>query len=94
MAKSNKLEEYKKNMRQITIVSKKVRKIDDQEDYEKSGFKDIMDDVENTKNEALESVPHVPDEQVPTKDETSKELLYGSNGNDNDNKRDKKAKIS
>ena len=92
MAKSNKLEEYKMNIRQITIVSKKVRKIDDQEDYEKSGFKDIMDDVENTKNEALESVPQVPDEQVPTKDETSKELLYGRN--DNDNKRDKKAKIS
>jgi hypothetical protein len=92
MAKSNKLEEYKKNIRQITIVSKKVRKIDDQEDYEKSGFKDIMYDVENTKNEALESVPQVPDEQVPTKDETSKELLYGSNVIDN--KRDKKAKIS
>jgi hypothetical protein len=92
MAKSNKLEEYKKNIRQIKIVSKKVRKIDDQEDYEKSGFKDIMDDVENTKNEALESVPQVPDEQVPTKDETSKELLYGSNVIDN--KRDKKAKIS
>jgi hypothetical protein len=92
MAKSNKLEEYKKNIRQITIVSKKVRKIDDQEDYEKSGFKDIMDDVENTKNEALESVPQVPDEQVPTKDETSKGLLYGSNVIDN--KRDKKAKIS
>jgi hypothetical protein len=90
--KSNKLEEYKKNIRQITIVSKKVRKIDDQKDYEKSGFKDIMDDVENTKNEALESVPQVPDEQVPTKDETSKELLYGSNVIDN--KRDKKAKIS
>ena len=91
MAKSNKLEGYKMNIRQITIVSKKVRKIDDQEDYEKSGFKDIMDDVENTKNEALESVPRVPDEQVPAKDETSKELLYGSN--DNDNQRDKKARI-
>jgi hypothetical protein len=51
-----------------------------------------MDDVENTKNEALESVPQIPDEQVPTKDETSKELLYGSN--DNDNKRDKKGRIS
>ena len=91
MAKSNKIEEYKMNIRQIMIVSKKVRKIDDQEDYEKSGFKNIMDDVENTKNEALKSVPHVPDEQVPTKDETSKELLYGSN--DNDNQRDKKARI-
>lgn len=60
------------------IVSKKVRRIDDQESYEKSGFKDIMDDVEETKKEALESVPQIPDEQVPTKNETSKELLYGS----------------
>ena len=77
---------------EITIVSKKVRKIEDQEDYEKSGFKNIMDEVEKTKNEALESVPHVPDEQVPTKDETSKGLLYGSNYNDK--KRDKKTKIS
>ena len=73
-------------------MSKKVRKIDDHEDYEKSGFKDIMDDVENTKNRVLESVPQIPDKQVPPKDETSKELLYGSN--DNDNKKDKKARIS
>jgi hypothetical protein len=73
-------------------VSKKVRKIDDQEDYEKSGFKNIMDDVEKTKKEALESVPQIPAEQVPTKDETSKELLYGSN--DNDDKREKKTKMS
>ena len=73
-------------------MSKKVRKIDDQEDYEKSGFKNIMDDVENTKNEALESVPQISVEQVPTKDETSKELLYGSN--DIDDKREKKTKIS
>ena len=27
----------------------KVRKVEDQEDYEKSGFKGMMDDVENTK---------------------------------------------
>lgn len=69
-------------------MSKKVRKIDDQEDYEKSGFKDIMDDVEKTKKEALESVPQIPDEQVPTKRETSKELLYGSK----DKKMDKESK--
>jgi hypothetical protein len=40
-----------------TIVSKKVRKIDDQEDYEKVDFKDILDDAEKTKKETLESVP-------------------------------------
>lgn len=49
----------------IIIVSKKVRKIDDKESYEKSGFKDIMDDVEETKKEALESVPHIFDEPSP-----------------------------
>ena len=62
----------------IIIVSKKVRKIDDKESYEKSGFKDIMDDAEETKKEALESVPHISDERVPTKDETSEKLLYGN----------------
>jgi hypothetical protein len=60
-------------------VSKKVRKIDDQEDYKKSGFKDIMDDEEKAKEEAFESMPQISAEQVPTKDETSKELLYVSN---------------
>lgn len=37
-----------------------------------------MDDVEETKKEALESVPHISDVQVPTKDETSEKLLYGN----------------
>lgn len=60
-------------------MSKKVRKIDDQEDYKKSGFKGIMDDEEKAKEEAFESMPQISAEQVPTKDETSKELLYGSN---------------
>ena len=36
-----------------TIVSKKVRKINEQEDNEKSGFKDILDDAEKTKKETL-----------------------------------------
>jgi hypothetical protein len=56
----------------------KVRKVEDQEDYEKSGFKGMMDDVENTKKEALESVPQIPREQVPSGEETTKELLEGS----------------
>ena len=49
----------------IIIVKKEVRKIEDKESYEKSGFKDIMDDVEETKKEALESVPHIFDEPSP-----------------------------
>ena len=32
---------------------KEIRKIDDREDYEKSGFKSIMEDVEKIINEAI-----------------------------------------
>ena len=39
---------------------KKILKVDDQEDYEKSGFKSMMDNVEETKKQALESVPQIP----------------------------------
>lgn len=37
----------------------------------------MMDDAEKTKT-ALESVPQIPKEQVPSGDETTKELLEGS----------------
>ena len=57
---------------------KEIRKIDDREDYEKSGFKSIMEDVEKIINEALESVPQIPEEQVPNNEETTKELVDGS----------------
>jgi hypothetical protein len=60
------------------MVNRKIRKINDQEDYEKSGFKSIIEDVENTKKEVLESVPQIPREQVPSGKETTKELLEGS----------------
>ena len=56
----------------------KVRKVEDQEDYEKSGFKGMMDDVEYTKKESLESVPQISREQIPSGEETTKELLGGS----------------
>jgi hypothetical protein len=57
---------------------KKVLKIDDQEDYEKSGFKSMMDNVEETKKQALESVPQIPREQIPSGKEVTKELLDGN----------------
>jgi hypothetical protein len=57
---------------------KEIRKIDDREDYEKSGFKSTMEDVEKTKKEALESVPQIPEEQVPSNEESTKELVVGS----------------
>ena len=59
------------------MVNRKIRKINDQEDYEKSGFKSIMEDVEKTKKEVLDSVPQIPREQVPSGKETTKELLEG-----------------
>jgi hypothetical protein len=57
---------------------KEIRKIDDREDYEKSGFKSIMEDIEKTKKEALESVPKILEEQVPSNEEITKELVDGS----------------
>ena len=63
------------------MTNRKIRKIDDQEDYAKSGFKSMMKDVEKTKNKALESVPQIPKEQVPSGEETTKELLEGSTEN-------------
>jgi len=60
---------------------KKVLKVDDQEDYEKSGFKSMMDNVEETKRRALESVPQIPRGQIPSGEEVTKELLDGSSEN-------------
>jgi hypothetical protein len=56
----------------------KILKVDDQEDYEKSGFKSMMDNVEETKKQALESVPQIPREQIPSGKEVTKELLDGN----------------
>ena len=57
---------------------KNVLKVADQEDYEKSGFKSIMDNVEETKKQALESVPQIPRVQIPSGKEVTKELLDGN----------------
>jgi hypothetical protein len=54
---------------------KKIQKIEDRKDYEKSGFKSIMEGVEETKKQALESVPQIPKEQVPSGENTTNELL-------------------
>jgi hypothetical protein len=59
-------------------TSIKTKKIDSQDDYEKSSFKDIIEDMEDTKNNALETaVPKVKKEQIPSDNETTKEILYG-----------------
>ena len=67
-------------------MSKKTKRIQNKDDYEKSSFKDIIKDMEDTKDKALESVPKIRKEQVPSKDETTKEILYGDDDDDNNNK--------
>ena len=43
------------------------------EDYEKSGFKSMMDNVEETKKQALQSVPQIPRGQIPSGEEITKD---------------------
>ena len=66
-------------------MSKKIKKISNSNDYEKSSFKDIIEDMEDTKNVGLKSLPKIRKEQVPSADETSKEILYGDGDKDDDN---------
>ena len=62
-------------------MSKKTKRIQNKDDYEKSSFKDVIEDMEDTKDEALESLPKIKKEQVPTGEETSREILYGDDDN-------------
>jgi hypothetical protein len=64
-------------------MSKKTKRIKDKDDYEESSFKDVIEDMEDTKDKALESLPKIRKEQVPSGEETSNEILYVDN-NDND----------
>ena len=41
--------------------------------------------MEDTKDKALESLPKLKKEQVPSGEETSKEILYGNSDNDDKN---------
>ena len=67
----------------VAFMSKKTKRIQNKNDYEKSSFKDIIEDMEDTKHKGLESVPKIRKEQVPSKDETTREILYG-NDDEND----------
>ena len=64
-------------------MNKRTKKIQNQDDYEKSSFKEIMEDMQDAKDKALESLPKIRKEQVPTGEETSKEILYGHDGDNN-----------
>ena len=61
--------------------TKRTKRIQNKDDYEKSSFRDIVEDMEDTKDKALESLPKIRKEQVPAGGEVSKEILYGDDGN-------------
>lgn len=63
---------------------KYVRRINNRKDYEKRGFKGVMDDDVNKdkEGEALDSVPEIHNEQVPKNGDTTNELLLGDSEND------------
>lgn len=70
------------------LESKKTKKITNKDDFEKSSFKGIIEDVENTKDEALQSVvPKVNKEQMPKDDEITNVILDGEYNNNNNLKR-------
>jgi hypothetical protein len=66
----------------MSMSKKTTKRIQNKDDYEKSSFKDIIEDMEDTKDKALESVPKIRKEQVPSGEETSKEILYGDSDHD------------
>jgi hypothetical protein len=68
----------------LSIMSKKTKRIKDKDDYEESSFKNIVNDMENTKERALELVPKIRKEQVPSGEETSNEILYGDDKREDD----------
>lgn len=70
------------------MESKKTKKITNKDDFEKSSFKGIIEDVENTKDEALQSVvSKVNKEQMSKDDEITNVILDGEYNNNNNLKR-------
>lgn len=66
------------------MESKKTKKITNKDDFEKSSFKGIIEDVEDTKGEALKSVvPKVNKEQMPKDDEITNVIVDGEYNNNN-----------
>jgi hypothetical protein len=55
--------------------TKTTKRIENKDDYEKSSFKDVIEDMENARDKGLESLPKIKKEQVPTGEEVSKEIL-------------------
>ena len=62
---------------------KTTKRIENKDDYEKSSFKDVIEDMEDTRDKGLESLPKIKKEQVTTGERVSQQILYGDDG-DND----------
>ena len=70
------------------VESKKTKKITNKDDFEKSSFKGIIEDVEDTKDEALQSVvPKVNKEQMSKDDEITNVIVDGEYNNNNNNRK-------
>ena len=62
------------------MTDRKIRKIDDQEDYEKSGYESMMNDVKQTNKQTKKHqnlLDKISREQILSGEETTKELLDG-----------------
>ena len=68
----------------LSIMSKKTKRIKDKDNYEESSFKNIVNDMEDTKKKALELVPKIRKEQVPSGEETSNGILYDDDKREDD----------
>ena len=64
--------------------TKTTKRIENKDDYENSSFKGVTEDVKDNRDKALESLPKIRKEQVPSGEETSKEILYGDDDKNND----------
>ena len=67
------------------MSKKATKRIENKDDYENSSFKDVIDDMEDTRNKGLKSLPKITKEQVPNGEETSNGILYGKDVDNDDN---------
>ena len=66
------------------MSKKTTKRIENKDDYEESSFKDVIEDMKDTRDKGLQSLPKIKKEQIPSGEETLKEILYGDDDNNND----------
>jgi hypothetical protein len=55
---------------------KTTKRIENKDDYEKSSFKDVIEDMEDTRDKGLESLPKIKKEQVPTGESIATNIVW------------------